>query len=475
MGELKWALLVPGLVLAAWLALAIVRRPLLGVFILFACTILFDQFGMGPPSVLWRPEIYNNFNVTFGIGWLVVNPPEIVIGLMAAGWLAQAAAGRLPGRPLLAVSALGVAWFAVVSVAVWWGAVNGGNVKIGLWVLRPVFYFLALGFLTYQLVRTERQVAWLVGVALGAVTIKAVATIILWGMHRGDHPGWECYVSHEDTSFCLYALWMALAAFLIGAPRRLLLALLGVAPVLLAAVVFNDRRINFVTFLLGCALIIVAMPRGALTRRGLLIAGGAMAACLYVTVAVVGPENSLSRPVKGLVSGLQSELRNRTVDSSSQYRKLERYDLQHTIRAYPIMGAGLGVRYLQPIELPRLSFEYFVYITHNQVLMTHALMGPAAYFVLLLLFLTIFAVLLSYHRNLTVPWHRILALAAAASMANWLIVAFYDMQLFFFRNSIFMGVIIALPACLMRMQESRLAPPAPPPPPPQEPVCASPG
>lgn len=482
MGDLKWTILIPGLIIAGWCAWCLIRRPLLGVFVLLAQTILFDQFCMGPVSILWRPELYNNFNLTLGISQLVFNPPEVVIVLMAVGWLIQATAGRLPGRPLMAVSALGALWMLMVCIAVWWGAVNGGNVKIGLWVLRPVFYFLALGFFTYQLVRSERQVNWMLGVILATVAIKSVATCLLWGIHHRDGVDWECYVSHEDTSFCLYPLWLALGVFFLGTSRRLQITLYALVPVIAAAVMFNDRRINFVTLILGSALILLAMPRGALTRRGVFIFAGAIGVLLYIAVSLMGPKNAVTEPVKGIVSGLQSEVANQNTDSSSQYRKLERYDLLHTVRAYPILGTGLGIRYLQPIELPRLPFEYYVYINHNQILMTHALMGPVAYGVLMLFYLTLFAVLLSYYRQLKDPWHRVLSLAAAASVANWLIVGYYDMQLFFFRNSIFIGVVVALPAALMRMQEFREAglarlgvpslpsPLAPPPPPPQPPL-----
>ena len=452
--DLKWVFLVPCLAIAGWLALCLIRRPLLGIYILIACIILFDQFLMGPDSKFWIPQIYYNFNISLGISPLVFNPPEVIIFLMAIGWLIQASSGRLPGRPLLAVSAMGVLWIIMVCISVWWGWASNGNVKIGLWVLRPVFYFLSIGFFTYQLVRTERQVGWFVGVILAALLVKAFATVVLWQSHHRDDHEWECYVSHEDTSFCLYAIWLAIGAFFLGAPRRMHIALYAVLPVLIAAVLFNDRRINFVTLLLGAGLILLAMPRDQLTRHGLFIFGGAIGALLYVAVSIMGPQNAMTAPVKGIVTGLKSEVENKNTDSSSQYRKLERYDLLHTVRAFPIMGAGLGIRYLQPIELPHLPFEYYVYINHNQLLMTHALMGPVAYAVLLIFYLTLFATLLSYHRQLKEPWHRLLALAAAASVANWMIVGYYDMQLFFFRNSIFVGVVVALPACLMRMQEA---------------------
>ena len=453
---LKYALAIPALIFAGWVVIQLVKRPVIGIAVTLICVILFDHYLMGPDSKFWQPNVYNNFNISTGISKAVFNPPEVMIGLIAVGWLAQATSGKLPGRPLMAISGLGIVWFICILVGCWWGIQQGGNFKIGLWLLRPAFYFLAIAFLTYQIVRNERQVAWFLGITIVCVVIKSIATIWIWKKYRHDHSTeWECYVSHEDTSFCIYVLWLAFGAFFMGSPLRLWITLLISCPPILLATVFNDRRINFVTLVLGCALLFISMPKGAIIRRGLWVAAGALAILCYIGFAIGGPENSLTRPVKGIISGLNSEVEGQNTDSSSQYRKYERYDLIHTIRAYPILGAGLGVEYLQPIPLPDLKFEYYVLIPHNQVLGTHALMGPFAYYILLLFYMSLFCQLLSFHRRLRTNWHRLMALAAAASVGNWLIVGWYDMQLFYFRNSLFMGVIVALPACLMRYQEEQ--------------------
>lgn len=448
-------LLIPTVVLLGMVCWQFLRRPMLALAILITGTVLFDHYLMGPPGIFARPEFYNNLSITLGIGVLLFNPIEIFLALLGLGWLVRAVSGRLPGRPLLAVSWLALAWLGVVVLAAWWGVQQGGNGKIGLWILRPVVYFLALGFLTYQLVRGPRQVVWLLGAMLGAIAVKAVVTCWMWYGHRYDVRDWECYVSHEDTSFALYALWIVWAGFLLGISERWQRLLLWAVPLLLCAVVFNDRRINFFTLVLGLGLVAVSVPWSALVRRGLWLSAGALLFALYVGVSVISPENAVTRPVKGIITGLQSEAKGKNTDSSSEFRKLERYDLHATIRAYPELGAGLGVKYLQPIPLPKLTFEYMVYIPHNQVLMTHAMMGPAAYFILLFFYLVLFGQLLSFYRRLRTPWHRCLALAAAASVMNWMIVGYYDMQLFFFRNSLFVGVVVALPACLMRWQEEQ--------------------
>ena len=201
--------LIPAVLLLGLACWELFRRPLVTLAILIAGTALFDHYLMGPPGPFARSEFYNNLSLTLGIGALLLNPIEILLALLGLGWLVRAVAGRLPGRPLLAVSWLGLAWLVAVLTGAWWGVEQGGNGKIGLWILRPVVYFLAAGFLTYQLVRGPRQVVWIRGVLWGAVAVKAAVTCWLWYVHRQDVTEWECYVSHEDTSFVLYALWLA--------------------------------------------------------------------------------------------------------------------------------------------------------------------------------------------------------------------------------------------------------------------------
>ncbi|MFW5830204.1 MAG: hypothetical protein ACOCXA_08080 [Planctomycetota bacterium] len=443
---------IPLLLVLLWLMLQVVKRPLIGLGVLLSATVLFLHYEAGPPSMFFQSVVYDNFNKSLGIPGLVINPPEILLSLISLGWLLQALAGKLPGRPLRFVSILGIAWFCVVAFAGLWGYQSGGSGKIGLWLLRPVAYFLLTGFLTYQLVRTPQQAKWLLMVVLVCIGIRTIGTVVQWWTHRLDAGGWERYAAHEDTSIALYLFWIAFGAFFMSVPQRLRTVLYVVAPIALLAIIFNDRRVNFGTMLIGCVLIGLAMPRRGLARRANYLLIGGLVFMLYLGVAMFGPDNALTRPVRGLKTALVTEVRGRFTDTSSEYRKWERYDLIQTIRAYPLLGAGLGVEYLQPIPLPDLGFQYYVYIPHNQVLGTHALMGPHAYFILLFFFFVLFTQLLTYHRRLEVDWHRLLALAAAASVVNWLIVGYYDMQLFYFRNSIFMGAVVALPAALMQWQ-----------------------
>ena len=147
-----------------------------------------------------------------------------------------------------------------------------------------------------------------------------------------------------------------------------------------------------------------------------------------------------------------AEIRGENTDPSSWYRKVERYNLNHTIKANPILGTGLGVRYLQLIRLDQLSFGYAVYISHNQVLLVMSATWLIGFLIFNIFFATLMTQLTIYWRVLDVDWQRATALVGLISVMNWIVVGYYDMQLFFFRNSIFMGVVVAVPAALFRYQ-----------------------
>jgi hypothetical protein len=287
------------------------------------------------------------------------------------------------------------------------------------------------------------------------VTIKS-AQIIFRRFFIGIEPGSvEAYGSHECTSFALFAVWIAIAGFFLPYPKRLQWLLLLAFPVLLLGVVFNERRINIATLVVGTGLLFPLLSPMAIRRRFDWLAIGAVIGAMYITVGWFGPATPVTAPVKGFKEGIQAELLGQQTDMSSWYRKVERYNLRHTVRANPVMGTGLGVPYLQLIPLDKLSFEYAIYISHNQVLLVHSATGSAGYFIFLLFYSCLMAQLTIYWRGLREPWQRAIAVGALLSVINWLLVGYYDMQLFFFRNSMVVGFFVGLPAALYRIQNEQ--------------------
>ncbi len=73
--------------------------------------------------------------------------------------------------------------------------------------------------------------------------------------------------------------------------------------------------------------------------------------------------------------------------SSDQYRDIENYNLNYTIRADPIAGQGFGRPFLRPIPLADISvFELNAYLPHNSLLWIWIKMGFLGFVTVLYLF-----------------------------------------------------------------------------------------
>ena len=400
----------------------------------------------------FQPLFYDNLNVTLGIGPAKTNPIELMLGLVTLGFVCEALARRHRAWHIQTVSLLGVAYLCWMLVSVVWGIVNHGDWKVALWIVRPVAYFLFFSFLTFQFFRKPKYAAIIIGIIIVLTTVKSFQMIVrkfLSGIPPGSV---EAYGSHEDTSFALYTAWLWVTGLFLDFPKLLRRALAAVIPIIVLGVVVNDRRINIATGIVGCVLILLLQSRPAVMRRARLLLIMGSFAFMYLLVGWFGPTNAITQPVKGIKEGVMAEIRGENTDPSSWYRKVERYNLKHTIKANPILGTGLGVRYMQLIKLDQLSFGYAVYISHNQVLLVMSATGLIGFLIFNIFFATLMTQLTIYWRVIDVDWQRATALVGLISVMNWLVVGYYDMQLFFFRNSIFMGVVVAVPAALFRHQ-----------------------
>lgn len=433
-------------------ALALAWQPRRALYLLVAAVILLEQYPMAFPTTTAAPWLYNNLNTTLGIGALKLNPLELILLTCAFGAGLRVLCGRVRMRarlPLLLALAYG-GWMAFSVV---WGVANHGNWKVALWILRPVFYFILTALLTEALIETPRQARNLVLVLLLATTIKAGQIALRRALLHGHGEEYEAYGAHECTSFQLWSAWLILCGWFTRGGKLEGRALLALLPVLGMGILANDRRINIATGGLGVMALMVLQRPDDLRRRSRPLLALAAMGLLYIVVGWFGPKNPITAPVKGFKQGIRAELMGENTDSSSHYRKVERYNLKHTVRAHPILGTGLGVRYLQLIPLDDLGFEYAVYISHNQVLLVHSATGSVGYWLFLSCFVGLVASMTMQWRRLEAPWQRAVALAGMLSVMNWLIVGYYDMQLFFFRNSMIMGVFIGLPAALERIQD----------------------
>ncbi|MBK9972935.1 MAG: O-antigen ligase domain-containing protein, partial [Acidimicrobiaceae bacterium] len=73
-----------------------------------------------------------------------------------------------------------------------------------------------------------------------------------------------------------------------------------------------------------------------------------------------------AQAVKSVISSTEPTEKDR---SSDQYRDMENFDINYTIRSAPVLGIGFGQKFYRPIPLPDISFfEFYEYIPHNSIL-----------------------------------------------------------------------------------------------------------
>jgi hypothetical protein len=367
--------------LAAVLVVALViRHPVVGVYLVFAAALLFEQFPIaGLETITAQSRIFQNVSAYTPLP-IRLSIADLLLVLTAAGLGVR----RLTGaheRMRLGPLGWGIAAYAaafVLSGLI--GTARGGmDLEVALNELRAPFEFCAVYFLAANLVRERGQVGVVVGMFVAIVGVKALQGIL----NYQAAPGWSSYdagavTGHEDVVFFDAAVALAVVMVVLRVRSKLFLLLLALQPLILAALLLDQRRTGFIALAAVLAvvtlLLIFASP-----RRGLLLAGvAAVAVASYVVLFwdATGPLAEPVRAIRGVVDPRSVSSRDQ---SSNAWRQIENHNIAFTIQQVPLTGVGLGEKYLVHQQPPPLyDFIYWQYITHNALLWLWLKAGPIA-------------------------------------------------------------------------------------------------
>jgi O-antigen ligase len=445
-----WVLLSPGDLTPFWLvtipllAALIWRRPVFGVYVVLAAALVLEQYdiaGLVAPLTGQLP-FWLNINSWTGLSWLTANPLELLLGWTALAAYAQARRtagtpfqlGRLGGVLLLFLGAMGVSLVL--------GLLSGGDFKVSLWEIRALFYMGICYLLATNLLRSPGQVRIVTWIVILGIGLKAVQ-----GLYRylvpfgGDLTGVYAVTGHEDALFFDTALILAAAFAVYGGPIRQRLVLWGLTPFMLVTLVLTRRRAALVALVIGLVSFLVTLPPG---KRALLpklfvplfLLGG-----LYVGV-FYNSDSPLARPVQ-LIKSVYAPDDPRDV-SSNQYRDYEQYNVLLTVRHNPLLGVGFGNKYEQPYPLVPIEFPLRDWIPHNELWWLWVKMGSLG-FVIFWLFIGSAIVQGSLIlRKLRDPYFQALAATIIAFVLMQVIIAYADLQLTFYRNMVYLGVMLGV-------------------------------
>jgi O-antigen ligase len=341
------------------------------------------------------------------------------------------------------------------------GLLTGGDPKIIVVEVRSFWYWFVAYLLACNLVSQTRHLRaffWLVIVSAGVKAIQGIYIFIVY--LRGQLPQ-VSLMSHEESYFFLSEILLAILLCLLYRSRPQLYAALLVLPLVLFTLVVNQRRTDYLAFLVGVAVLwlFLFIIKPALRTR--LLTSAIVLAVLgagYVAL-FANSKTTLGIPAHAVVSVFQPGPQHA---DSNLYRSSENTDLLYTTEQSPLFGLGFGKPFLQPVPLANISSLdlYYLYIPHNTILWVLMRLGAIGFLALWYLLGAIIirgwkAVLRLRH-----PYLRLTALYIVGATLMEIVVAWGDQQLYDYRNVIYLGllagILVKLPA--LERQEQAQAP-----------------
>ena len=441
---------VLGIIAALILAAILVRWPVIGLFLVAASAFMIEEEPLAGTPIFtdhlyvfyWPPQLEG----------FIERPIGILLLITLLLWIFYRLVQR---RPLLQGGALiGPFVFYMICVfgAVAYGLATGGNIKIVMVQFRPFWYTFLSYILAYNFVTRKSHVRnffWLAIVSAGVKACQGLYIYLI--LLHGDLTGHDTIMSHEESFFFVALLLLIVIFSLHYKYRPQLIAAICISPVVLIALIANQRRTDYTALLAGIAvawLLVFLLKPWA--RRGLItgmivsiILGGA-----YI-LTFSHSSGSFAAPARAIMATFNPSANDTRDATSNLYRTYENNDLKYTVTKYPL-GLGFGKAFLQPEPLQSLfpqiiDFDpYYNYVPHNTIYWIWVDLGPIGYFALWLLFGSIVIRGCVIVRQLKDTYLQVVAIYIVAITVMEVIVAFADYQLFFYRNVIDLGLLAGL-------------------------------
>lgn len=338
-----------------------------------------------------------------------------------------------------------VGFFGVMMFAMAFGISRGGDFLVSLWEVRALFYLALIVILVSQIISTKEQIKNLVWIFIAGSAFKAfqgVLRFIEMGFTTG---GFEVLTNHEDAVFIVTILLLLIGFIIYGVrngQRKLIMLLM---PVILLGFYVAQRRASYASLIVSIAVLLVILDsrrRVTFLKYFIPVAIG-----LFIYGAVFWNSNStIARPVQLIKSGVEKpDLETNAADYySNLYREIENYNLAQTVVNNPVLGVGFGNVYEQPIPLVNIRFPLMDYIPHNQILWVFVKMGAVGFFAFWFYFNSVAAKANQLFHRLEDPYLKAVMMMITLSVINQMVVSFFDLQLTYYRNMLYLGCLIGM-------------------------------
>src|SRR5258706_3654901 len=421
----------------------IARWPIVAFYVLAACALLIEQDPWTVNVVVsyylyvfyWPPQLAGL--IERPIGFLLIFIFLVIICHRFAKREKLLQGGNLFWALLI--------FLLFVAMGVAHGLVSGGDLKIIVLEVRPFWYLFLSYLLAYNLITDKKQIRilfWFIIICAGIKSLQG--TYIYLVQYHGNLTGVNEIMAHEESFFWVAVILLVVLFFIHHNYRPQLYVALLTLPTIVIALIGNQRRTDYIALLVGAivawAIIVQVKPRA---RKQLVIG---MIVFLIVGAAYVlafgSSGGGFAQPARAIMSQFRPDPRDA---ASNLYRTIENTDLKFTVIQNPILGMGFGKEFLQPIPLPNILVldPYYLYIPHNTIYWVWMRLGALGYAALWFVFGSIVVRGCILAKQLRDKYLQLVAIFVVAITFMEIIAAYTDYQLFFYRNIIYLGLLVA--------------------------------
>lgn len=338
-----------------------------------------------------------------------------------------------------------------VALAIFVGQLHHGDLRTGLMQARPWVYLAATYFLTSGCVRDGRAIRAALWTFVGTVGFKALQGIYVWISSQHLVPKPEAYISHEASYFFVIFVILVAALWLVNQRGRLRTWATWLLPVVIFAIVVNNRREAWEMLGGGFLCFGVIAYKTMPIRRGVL--GKAVVALVLCSTvyfpAMWTSTSTVAAPARAIKSQLNPSYRDALSDG---YRVQENANLELNIKQSAPLGKGYGVKidYALPIVDLSSADSVIAYVAHNQVLdvlTTMGFLGGVAVWFL------IGAGIISGSRLAMARESEaaVIGLVVACALVAYALIGAVDVGFFFYRIAFITGTLLGLAEAARRL------------------------
>ncbi len=436
------------LILGAIIIIITFYRLEWGFFLFIGLVLLFDQFApRGYDRSIIGVEYFQNlkyFKFFSKMDFAVVNLLELHLFFIFIFWLLRIILKKdekLQHVPLWFGALIFFSWLIFSAI---YGLSRGGDFLPALWELRALFYLGILYFFVPQIIKTRTQLEQLIWVIIASLSFKVLQGIIRFFRLGFNFDGRTQLTSSEDPLFFI-SLFVLLAGFFLFNSKHKQRIILGWL-ILPMSIVFilAQRRATYAA--LAVVFVVFFILISTNYRQKLL---KFMSPLFFIMILYLiifwNSQSGLALPAQLVRSSFASDRENAGERYySNLYREIENYNLAQTVKKSPVLGIGFGKKYEQPIQLSAIHFPLRDYIPHNEIYWIIVKSGAIGFFLFFAFFNSFIFKAGSLFERLKDPYLKTICSVAILAIIGQIVVSFYDLQLTYSRNMVYLGTLMGL-------------------------------